>query len=55
MVDREYNMDIYKYVKINTGTEMKSPEMLKFVPDDLKTQKMSKHAVKKTFCYTIYS
>ena len=26
---------------------MKNPEMLKFVPDHLKTKKMRKHAVKK--------
>ena len=26
---------------------MKNPEMLKFVPDHLKTKKMCKHAVKK--------
>ena len=26
---------------------MKNPEMLKFVPDHLKTEKMGKHAVKK--------
>ena len=44
MVD---NMDIYKSLNINIGTVMKNPEMLKFVPDHLKTKKMCKHAVKK--------
>ena len=39
MVDSEYNMDIYKYVKVNIGTVMRNPEMLKFVPDHLKTKK----------------
>ena len=29
---------------------MKNPEMLKFVPDHLKTTKMHKHAVKKIRC-----
>ena len=26
-------MDIYRYLKISIGAVMKSPEMLKFVPD----------------------
>ena len=30
-------MDIYETVKINIGTVMKNPEMLKFIPDHLKT------------------
>ena len=38
-------MDIYKYVNISIGTVMENPEMLKFVPDHLKTKNMSKHAV----------
>ena len=37
MVHNEYNMDICKSVKTSTGTVMKNPEMLKFVPDHLKT------------------
>ena len=45
MVDREYDMDIYKSVKINVGTEMRNPEMLKLVPNHLKTKKMRKHTV----------
>ena len=44
MVD---GMGIYKSLNINIGTLMKNPEILKFVPDHLKTKKMSKHAVKK--------
>ena len=44
MVD---SMDIYKYLNISIGTVKKNPEMLKFVPDHLKTEKMCKHAVKK--------
>ena len=40
-------MDNYKSLNINIGTVMKNPEMLKFVPDHLKTKKMCKHAVKK--------
>ena len=39
MVDSEYSMDIYKSVNINIGTVMKNPEMLKFLPDHLKTKK----------------
>ena len=36
MVDNEYSIGIYKSVKISTGTVMKNPEMLKFVPEHLK-------------------
>ena len=39
-------MDIYKSLNINIGTVMKNPEMTKFVPDNLKAQKMCKNAVK---------
>ena len=41
------SMDICKPLNINTGTVLKNPEMLKFVPDHLKTKKLCKHAVKK--------
>ena len=47
MVTNEYSMIIYKSVKVSIGTFIKNPEMLKFVPDPLKTKKMCKHAVKK--------
>ena len=39
MVDSEYSMGIYKSVKISIGAVMRSPEILKFVPDHLKTKK----------------
>ena len=39
MLDSEYNMDIYKSVKISIGTVMENREMLKFVPGHLKTKK----------------
>ena len=32
-------MGIYTCLNINIGTVMKNPEMLKFVPDHLKTKK----------------
>ena len=35
-------MDLY----VTVGTVMKNPEMIKFVPDHLKTKKLCKHAVK---------
>ena len=47
MVDDECSMDIYKSVKISVVTVMRNPEMLKYVPNHLKTKKMCKHAVKK--------
>ena len=40
-------MDVYKPFNISIVTVMENPEMLKFVPDHLKTKKMCKHAVKK--------
>ena len=47
MVDSEYSIDTYKSVKISIETVMRNLEMLKFVPDHLKTKKMFKYAVKK--------
>ena len=47
MVDSEYSISICKYLNINIGTVMRNPEMLKFVPDHLKTKKLFDHAVKK--------
>ena len=38
-------MDIYKSVKISIGTEMKNPEMSKFVPSCYKNQEMCNKAV----------
>ena len=38
MVD---SMDVYKSLNTNIGTVMKNPEMLKFVPDHLKTKNVS--------------
>ena len=35
-------MGIYKSLNISIGTVMKNPEMLKFVPDHLKTKKTFK-------------
>ena len=40
-------MEICKSVKISIGTVIKNPEMLKFVPDYLKTKKICKCTVKK--------
>ena len=38
MVDSEYSTNIYKSLNINMGTIMRNPEMLKFVPNHLKTK-----------------
>ena len=46
MAGIEYSMGIYKSVKICIGTVMRNLEMLKFVPDHLKTKKICKHAIK---------
>ena len=47
MIDIEYSMNIYKSSKISIGIVMKNLEMLKFVPDHLKTKTMCKCEVKK--------
>ena len=47
MVVSEYSTDNYKSSKISRGAIMKSPKMLRLVPDHLKTKKMGKHTVKK--------
>ena len=40
------NKKPFKSLKISIGAVMKNPEMLKFVPDHLKSKTMCKHAVK---------
>ena len=49
------SMDICKSLNISIGIVMKNPEMLKFVPDHLKTKKMCKDAVKKISLSVIFS
>ena len=44
-------MEVYKSFNISIVTVMENPEMLKFIPDHLKTKKMCKHAVKKLLIY----
>ena len=39
--------DNCKPLKTNIGAKIKNPEMLKFIPDHLKTKKMCKDTVKK--------
>ena len=55
MVDSIYkmvdNMDIYKSLNISIEIVMKNPEMLKFVPDHLKTKIIGKNAVKNYLIY----
>ena len=41
------SIDIYKSLNVNIVTVMKNPEMLKFVPDHLKTKKMCKNVITK--------
>ena len=38
-------VDVYKSLNIGIVTVIKNPEMLKCVPDHLKTKKMCKHAM----------
>ena len=40
-------MDVSKSSNISTGIVIENPEMLKFVPDHLKTKNMCKRALKK--------
>ena len=39
--------DNCKSLKTSIGVKIKNPEMLKFIPDHLKTKKMGKNTVKK--------
>ena len=39
--------DVCKSLYISIGKVMKNPEIIKFIPDHLKTKRMCKHAVKK--------
>ena len=47
------NMGIYKSIKINIGRVMRNSEMLKLVPDHLKTKNMCKHKVRKLPSVTV--
>ena len=40
------SMDTYKSLNIYIGTVMKNPEILKFIPDHLKTKQMCNYVVK---------
>ena len=40
-------MDVFDSANISIGTVIKNPEILKFIPDHLKTKNLCKHAVKK--------
>ena len=47
MVDSEYRVDNYKSLEISIGVVIKHSEMLRFIPDHLKTKKMCKDDFKK--------
>ena len=47
LVDSKNNPDNYRTINISTGAIIKYPEMLRFVPDHVKTEKTCKNAVKK--------
>ena len=49
MVDSESSMEIYKFEKISIGAVIKNPEILKFVPDHLKTKKCVNMQLKNYF------
>ena len=53
MVDNEYSTDSYKSPRISIAAIMKNPEILKFVPDHLKTKNICKNLVKKYFLFNI--
>ena len=54
MVDTEYRRDNYKSSKIIIRAIIKNPEILKFVPDYLKTKHMCNYAVKKITFHNKY-
>ena len=45
--DSKNNPNSYKALKTSIGTIIKNPEMVRFVPDHLKTKKICKTAAKK--------
>ena len=47
MVDSENSRDYYETLKLGIGARIKNPELLKFVPEYLKTRNMCTSAVKK--------
>ena len=47
MFDSEFSTDDYKSPKNSIRTVMKNPEILKFISDHLKPEKMCKNPVKK--------
>ena len=58
MVDSEYSTKNYKSSKISIGAVLKKREILKFVPDYLKTKKICKDAVEKlsfVISYVLYA
>ena len=52
IVDSEYNMNIYKSI-ISIEAVMKNSEMLKVVPDHLKTRKIGRNVVKTYYLFLI--
>ena len=54
MADSDYSTDNYKSLKISIGTVIKNPEMVRFIPNHLKTKSMYKNAVRKLPFITRY-
>ena len=54
IVDSENSPDNYKTLKICIRTTAKNPEMLKFVPDHLRTKVMCKNAVNRLAFVVMY-
>ena len=50
MLDIEYGTEDYKFLEISIGGIIKNLELLKFIPDHLKTEISGKHWVKKWHC-----
>ena len=46
MFESETSLENYKTLEISVGIIIENPEMLKFVPDHLKTKKVCKNAGK---------
>ena len=47
MADSEHSLDNYKSLKISIRAITKNLELLRFIPDGIKTKKMCKNALKK--------
>ena len=47
MAESEYSTNNYNSLKISVGATIKNPEIIRFIPDHIKTKTVYKNAAKK--------